>query len=167
MFTSTDIKSKINQLRHHYNSFINNKYVKGIMMKLDIPHTIHRDMDYILLSEIVYIDSKGSLTDIYTGVKAVIFLIKDIELKVIPNIQGYADAGKNSYNANESILFQMAIKNFAMNVETFTNILEELYTMLIDYDNEHFPKSEVYKSVRDFADIQVYFDSKKRESSRK
>lgn len=161
MYTSTDIKSKINQLRHHYNTYLNNKYVKGIMMKLDIPHTIHRDMDYILLSEIVYIDSKGSLNDIYTGIKAVIFFIKDIELKILPNIQGYVDAGKNSYSGNEGILYQMAIKNFAMNVETFTKILEELFVMVLDYDSNTFTKNEVYKGLRDYNDLDLFFKSKK------
>ena len=54
MFTTTDIKTKINQLRHHYNNNLNNKYLKAIIIKLEIPHLIHRDLDYLLLSEIVF-----------------------------------------------------------------------------------------------------------------
>lgn len=160
MYTSTDIKTKINEIRYHYDTYLNNKFVKSIMMKLDIPHTIHRDMDYILTNEIIYIDSKGSLMDLYAGIKAIIFLIKDIDIKITPNIQGYMDAGKKAYSANDAILYQMAIKNYPMNVVILETMIKQLYDMVLDFDRSSFAGHEIFKSVKDIKDIDIYFQSR-------
>ncbi len=159
MYTTADIKTKINDIRRHYESYINSKYLKSVIMKIDLPHMTMRDMEYIINTEITYIDSKGSLADMYCGIKAIIYFVRELEGKIIPNLHSYSDIGKTAVSTNEQILYQMAIKNFPMNVKILTDLLKQLYDMLIVFDNEHFYQNQAYKNVADFDSILKFFST--------
>lgn len=157
MINAADIKEKMKEIKHHYDSNLHNKYVKHIIMKLDIPYSTTQDLKKLLESEIVYVDTRGAVEDLYNGIRAVGVLMKEIEVEVVPNIKAFADSYSTKLEPNERVLFQMAIRNYPMNVDLLGQKVFELYKMVFAFDKYKFSDNPGYKHINDFQDIEKYY----------
>lgn len=155
-----EIKECINDIRVHYDSNLNNKYVKNIILKLDIPSETRHYMGIILDYKTLYFDSKGTIEDIYNGIKAICHFIKEVRIRVLPNIESYA--GENFLSAsgvkdpNERILYKMATKNYPMNIKMLAKHCLKLLKLCIEYDDTNFTKTPAYASIKGFSEIESY-----------
>lgn len=153
-----EIKRLLKDIQTHYEKNLNNKYVKNIILKLDLPIMINQDKNVILTNEIVYLDSKGSLEDLYEGIIAVNYLINEIEKNVIPNLSYYVTAyAADQKNENEKILAQMAIKNYPMNIKILKDQLKFLFLKIYDFDKLNFSKDPAYKKVKNFNELEKLY----------
>lgn len=157
MINATDIKEKMKEIKHHYDSNLHNKYVKHIIMKLDMPYSATQDLKKLLESEIVYVDTRGAVEDLYNGIRAVGILMKEIETEVVPNIKAFQESYSARLEPNERVLFQMAIRNYPMNVELLGQKVFELYKMVFAFDKYKFEDNPAYKHITEFGEIEKFY----------
>ncbi|MCG8571141.1 MAG: hypothetical protein MJB14_13490 [Spirochaetes bacterium] len=157
MYNSSDIITVINDIRQHYESNLNSKYVKHMMMKLNLPYNVTQDMKRLLETQIVYVDSRGAVEDIYSGIKAVGYFVKEVQATIFPNIKAFSDANISSLNQNEKILYQMAIKNYPENVMLFAEKIFHLFEMVFEFDKTKFDNNPAFKSFPGFDEISITF----------
>lgn len=160
MAKQEEIKECINEIRKHFDSNLNNKYVKNILLKLDLPSEVRHNMSIVLDYKTLYFDSKGTLEDIYNSIIAISHFIKEIKIKVIPSIESYASesflVSSGIKDQNEKILYKMAIKNYYMNIKLLARLILKLLKMCIDYDETNFPKSPAYFTIKGLNDTEQY-----------
>jgi len=155
-----EIKECINEIRLHFDANLNNKYVKNIILKLDIPSETRHNMSVILDYKTLYFDSKGTIEDIYNSIKAITYFIKEIKIRVLPNIESYAgdtflDAA-GVKDQNERILFKMATKNYYMNIKILARLTLKLLKMCLEYDDTNFTKNPAYNNIKGIVDAEQY-----------
>ncbi len=157
MAMQDEIKQYINEVKNHFDTNLNNKYVKNILLKLDLPLDVRHNMNIIMDLKTLYFDSKGSIEDIYSSINAIAYFIREIRVKVLPNIYSYtgtsffSSSGNN--NPNDNILFQMAVKNYAMNVKILAKLTYNLLKMVLEYDKTNFAKDPAYIHVKKLDEI--------------
>jgi hypothetical protein len=164
-----EIKEIIVDIKDHYDKHCNSKYTKGILLKLDLPHSVKHEMNTILVNDLVYLDSRGTLEDLYNGIKSIAFFIHELKAKVIPNISNYTSgtflSAPIQSNPNEKILMQMAIKNYPMNIKILADKTYMLLTKVLEFDNSQFSDNPAYNSIKGFDEIgnalQYSIDQKK------
>lgn len=158
MINVSDIKNLITELQTHYEKHINNKYLKNVIMKVDLNTTSLQNMNLILAGNMVYIDSRGALEDLYYGIKAICEFINEIQTKIMPNLGIYGASnflGSNqNVTQNEKILSQMAVKNYPMNVKMFFDLVYKLFNMINEFDKINFPKDPAYKRIQNFPQLE-------------
>jgi len=148
-----NIRNIINEIQTHYDKNLNSKYVKNLSLKIDIPVTINQDKNIVLVNDLIYIDSRGSIEDLYNGIRAVNYYIKEIEKNIIPRLSSYATS-VISTNENDKILQQMAIKNYPMNIQILKNMLKKLFLFVYEFDKLNFSKDPAYLKVRNFNELE-------------
>ena len=157
MPNADEIKTLIKDIQNHYEKYLNNKYVKNIILKLDLPIMVNQDKNVILTNDILYLDSRGSIEDIYEGIIAVNYVINEIEKNIIPNLSSYVAAYADQKNENDKILAQMAIKNYPMNIKILKDKIKLLFLKVYDFDRLNFAKDPAYKRVRDFSTLEKIY----------
>lgn len=152
-----DIKNVLVEVQKHYEKHINNKYVKNSIMKIDLSQTVIQNMNLVLSGNLVYIDSKGAIEDLYIGIKAVLDFILEMQQNVVPNMGSYfsnINLQGQQLSQNDRILSQMAIKNYPMNLKLFFDMVNKLFGMVNEFDKVNFSKDPAYKRMRNFSDIE-------------
>ena len=167
-----EIIQVINELKLHFDKNLNNKYVKNVLLKLDVTSDIKHNMSILLDYKTLYFDSKGTIDDIYSSIRAIAFFIKEVQIRVLHNIVAYTGdiffgASTSSNDSNDRILFQMAVKNYPMNIKLFAKMCFNLLKMVIEYDKENFTSNPAYEGIKNFEEIgnslksAIEFDNKK------
>lgn len=159
MHNVNDIKKQISLVRNHYDNHLNNKYIKNLYRKIELPHMVSQEIKHLLESEVVYIDSKGALIDLYDGIKGVIFLLREIRVQILPSLKAYSNPELTNFSSHEKILYQMAISNYPQNIKIFTNDLHQLYEMILEFDKNQFNDDPAYKKISEFGEIEHFFRS--------
>lgn len=172
MSRQDEIIQSINELKLHFDKNLNNKYVKNIQLKLDITSDIKHHMNVLLDYKTLYFDSKGTIDDIYSSIRAIGFFIKEVQIRVLHNIVAYTGdsffgaQGANK-DSNDRILFQMAVKNYPMNIKLLAKMCFNLLKMVIEYDKDNFTSNPAYEGIKNFEEIgnslksAIEFDNKK------
>ena len=157
MALQESIKQLINELRTHYETNLNNKYVKNILLKLDISLDMRHNMNIILDDKTLYFDSKGTIDDIYSSIRSITYFIKEIKVRVLPNIYSYTGnsffTSSGNKDPNDKILFQMAVKNYPMNIKLLAKIALNLLKLVYEYDKTNFPKNPAYEQFSNLNEI--------------
>ena len=160
MARQDEIKQHMNEIREHFEKNLNNKYVKNILLKLDIPTDVKHNMNIILDYKTLYFDSRGTLDDMYSSLKAITFFIKEIRARVIPNINTYSGtsffSSTSNKDPNDRILYQMAVKNYPMNIKILARLIYDLLNMVIDYDSTNFHANPAYNQVKNLNETAIY-----------
>ena len=153
MTTAEDIKNKITEIKKHYDLNLNNNYLKSLNAKLEVAPSLQRQIGYLLNQEIIYVDSRGAISDLYSSIYAVLVYVTNLNKEVVPTIKSYVEQNTKNYHGNEGILFQMAVKNYPMNLNLFAKMLRTLFDSIRDYDNINFPGKEIHKEQKDIQEI--------------
>lgn len=146
MVSTSDIINKIKEIREHYDSHINNRYVKNLVMRIELSPSQSQDMGTILANEIIYVDTRGALSDLYSAMRAILVMVSKIYDDVIPGLKNYTAA--SGISSQEKILAQLAVKNYPSNVHFLAQKITELFEMVFTYDEDTFPSNPAYKSVK-------------------
>lgn len=162
MVRQDEIRRQLGEIRTHFEKNLNNKYVKNVILKLDMPTNAKHDMNIIMDSKALYLDSKGTIEDLYNSVKAITLFIKEVKSRVIPNIYSYVDGGflnpGSNKDPNDKILSQMAVKNYPMNISILGRMLHDLLTMIMDYDESNFASSPAHRQVKGFDEMCLFLN---------
>lgn len=161
MVRQDEIKRELNEIHNHFEKNLNNKYVKNVMLKLELSPNTKHDMNIVLDYKTLYFDSKGTIEDLYNSIKAITFFIREVRTRVLPNINSYADGGflnPVTKDQNEKILSQMAIKNYPMNISILARMLQNLLALLIEYDESNFTNSPAYKKIKSFEEMSMFLN---------
>jgi hypothetical protein len=153
MASTEEIKNKIAEIRKHYDSNLNNNYLKGLNARLEVAPVLQRQIGYLLNQEIVYVDSRGAISDLYSSIYALLTYVTDLNKEIIPMLKSYADQNTKNYHGNEGILFQMAVKNYPMNLNLFTGMLKSFFDLVMSYDNNNFSGKEIHKELKEINEI--------------
>ena len=153
MTSAEDIKNKIAEIKKHYDLNLNNNYLKSLNAKLEVAPMLQRQIGYLLNQEIIYVDSRGAISDLYSSIYAVLVYVTNLNKEVVPTIKSYVEQNAKNYHGNDGILFQMAVKNYPMNLNLFAKMLRTLFDSIMDYDNINFPGKEIHKEQKDIQEI--------------
>jgi hypothetical protein len=156
MANQNEIIKKIDDIKKHFDKNLNNKYVKNILLRLDLSNETKHSMGLLLDYKNIYFDSKGTIEDIYHSIKAIAFTLREVQIKAIPNLGSFSYESfftSANHDNNDKILFQMAIKNYPMNVKILAKMSLELLKMVIQYDRENFTANPVVDSFKNFEEI--------------
>lgn len=154
-----NIKLKIGEVREHFNKYVNNKYVKNITSSLGLANSVKHDMNIIFINDLIYLDTRGTIEDLYVGIKAVSYFIREVRINVLKNLSSYtgssflSSSAQKNFSENDKVLAKMAYKNYPMNIKILADQVYELLTMIIDFDNSEFGNDPAYKHVKGFDEI--------------
>ena len=154
MVTADAIKKAVKDIQNHYNTNINNKYVKNSLLRMDVPLHVQQNKDFLLKGDLYYIDSRGAVEDLYMGVAATMDYIDMIVKHVMPHVT-FTGADFVAKDANERVMAQMAMKNYGMNVEIFRKKVCDFFTMLTEYDVSLFNRNPAYNNIKNYENLKI------------
>ncbi len=153
MASTEEIKNKIAEIRKHYDSNLNNNYLKGLNARLEVSPVLQRQIGYLLNQEIVYVDSRGAISDLYCSIHALLSYVINLNKEIVPMLKTYNEQNGKNYHGNEAIFFQMMIKNYPMNLNLFTGMLKALFDLVTSYDTNNFSGKEIHKELKEVNEI--------------
>ncbi len=154
MVSAEDIKKTVKDIQNHYNTNVNNKYVKKALLRMDVPLHVAQNMDFLLKGDLYYIDSRGAVEDLYMGVAATMDYIDMIVKNVLPHVT-FTGADFVTKDANERVMAQMAFKNYGMNVEIFRKKVCDFFTLLTEYDGFLFSKNPAWRNIKNYENLKT------------
>jgi len=152
-----DIFNSLESMGDHFNKNISNRFMRKILLNLDIPQS---DWDKLegIGSKLEYYKIEGiQLDEIYEFILAGARLIHKARANIVPNLRGMLALGSGFQRASkpgdqDRTLRDMAAQTFPVNLGIFSDMLNELYqkTAAIDRseNSKKTPCTRRYQSSR-------------------
>jgi hypothetical protein len=157
-----DIFKIVERISDHYQNNINNRFVRKVLVTLDLPQAEWDRLDS-LITKSDYYKAQGFLFDeLYEMVLAAAHFIYQARQKLVPNIKALLNQGASGKGASEQdkVLRDMAAQNFPVNLKIFTDMVNELYVKTASLDKlAHEKKSPIYEKIPELKELGRYLVS--------
>ncbi len=160
-----EIYKIVEKIGDHYTTNVNNRFVRKALVTLDLPQAEWERLDG-LTSKSDYFKAQGFQYDeLYEMILAAAHFIFKARNNIVPNIKSMV--GSNPLSAKSSggseqdkILRDMAARNFPVNLEILTDLVNELYVKTTQLDKQaHEKKTPVYEKIPDLKELGHYLVS--------
>jgi len=159
-----DIFKSLESIGDHFNKNISNRFIRKILLQLDIPHADWDKLENITSKSDYYKIQGIQFDEIYEFILAAARFIYKARVNIIPNIRGMLSIGsglqrgaKGGSGDQERILRDMAAQNFPVNLGVFSDMVNELYLKTTNLDRqENAKKKPVYERIPELKDIGRY-----------
>jgi len=160
-----DISKIVEKIGDHYTTNVNNRFVRKALVTLDLPQAEWDRLDS-LTSKSDYYKAQGfQFDELYEMILAAAHFIFKARKNVLPNIKamlgtGPLSSGKSSGSEQDKILRDMAARNFPVNLEILTDLVNELYVKTASLDKQaHEKKTPVYEKIPELKELGHYLVS--------
>ena len=123
----------IEHIGDHYRANISNRFLRPILLQLQIDKPTW-DLIEVLTEKMEMFRYHGfHLDDLYRQIAACARLVEAARNNMIPTLRSKLSAIPGGH---DKILREMAANNFASNLKVFSDLLNELYVILVEYDKQ-------------------------------
>ena len=143
----------IERIGEHYRSNISNRFIRPALLQLPIEKQTW-DLIENLTEKVEQYQYQGyHLDELYRQLAAAARFVGHARRDLVPGLRSRTNIGGSSSSADR-VLRDMAINNFASNLQLFADLVNELYVNLVELDKtEAKGKRPVYLSIQELSDI--------------
>jgi len=141
----------IERIGEHYRSNISNRFIRPALLQLPIEKQTW-DLIESLTEKVEQYQYQGyHLDELYRQISAASRFVGHARRDLVPALRSRIGGGSDGA---DRVLRDMAVNNFASNLQLFADLVNELYVNLVDLDKaEAKGKRPVYMSIPELADI--------------
>ena len=142
----------IERIGEHYRSNISNRFIRPALLQIPLEKQAW-DLIESLTEKVEQYRYQGyHLDEIYRQVAAAARFVGVTRKELVPGLRNRLSG--NSGSSSDRVLMDMAINNFASNLQLFADLVNELYINLVELDKiEAKGKRPVYLSIPELQDI--------------
>ena len=129
----TYIIGLVEQISVHYQTNISNQFLRPLILQLQIDKNTWDHIELLTEKLEMYRYQGFHLDELYRSIAGCARLVELARNNLIPNLRSKISASSNTSN---KILIDMAANNFPHNLQVFTDILNTLFTNLLDFDKK-------------------------------
>ena len=146
-----NIMRLIERIGEHFRTNISNRFIRPILLQLPLEKEIW-DLLETLTEKLEQYRYQGyHLDELYRQVAAAARFVGVIRRELVPSIRTRFGGGSDG---PDRVLRDMAIHNFAANLQVFADMLNELYVKLVELDKiDAKGKRPVYLTIPELSDI--------------
>jgi len=127
IFKDKNIRDIIDRLRHHYELFTNNQFIKYYLHDFNI-----QKHDWIDIEDLIdfnkYYEAEGyDLNELYDQILTFSSFLLKIKNEILPRMKSEAAFRVMKMSADNKILFEMTLDNLPENIKIFYDILIALF----------------------------------------
>jgi hypothetical protein len=161
-----EIYKIVEKIGDHYTTNVNNRFVRKALVTLDLPQAEWERLDG-LTSKSDYYKAQGfQFDELYEMILAAAHFIFKARTNIVPNIKSMVggrilSTGKSAAGSEQDkILRDMAARNFPVNLEILTDLINELYVKTTHLDKQaHEKKMPVYDRIPELKELGRYLVS--------
>lgn len=144
----------IERLGDHYQNNISNRFIRKVLVLLDLPQSEWDRIDSLTTKSEYYKNQGFQFEELYEIVIAAAHFVHQARTKMLPNLKSIiAQSGTDT----DRVLREMAAQNFPVNLGIFSDQINELYMKTTSLDREaHERKRPVYERIPELKDIGKY-----------
>jgi hypothetical protein len=138
----------IERIGEHYRSNISNRFIRPALLQLPFDNQswdLMEDLTEKISSQTLHLD------ELYREIIAAAHFVAVVRRELIPGLRNRISRDPS---ASDKVLRDMAVNNFASNLQVFADLVNELYVKLVDTDKAdargHAP---LYTTMPDLANI--------------
>ena len=145
------IMRQIERIGEHYRTNISNRFIRPILLQMPLDKEVW-DMIEKLTEKVEQYQYQGfHLDELYRQVAAAARFVGITRRELVPNLRTRFGAGSDG---PDKVLRDMAVHNFASNLQVFSDMVNELYVKLVELDKlEAKGKRPVYMTIPELNDI--------------
>ena len=151
-----EVMSIIESIGAHYRTNIGNRYVRGAFRVLSIDQNSWNIIESITEKSEYYALQGYHFDELYERILALAEFVYHARRELQPQLRmmlsSYASGSVPS--GNERILRDMAVNNFSSNLSILADMVNKLYTRIVELDIEAHPHGRpVYKTIKGLSEI--------------
>lgn len=158
-----EIYKIVEKIGDHYTTNVNNRFIRKALVTLDLPQSEWEKLDG-LTSKSDYFKGQGfQFDELYEMILAAAHFIYKARQNILPNIKSMV--GSNPLHSSkggggseqDKILRDMAARNFPVNLQILTDLVNELYVKATHLDKQaHEKKTPVYEKIPELKELGHY-----------
>jgi len=151
--TDDSVARLIKQLVYHYRTNISNRFIRPALLQLPFDEILWGQIES-LTERFDHRASQGFIIeDLYRQIGALTKFVCAVRHDIVPSLR--YKLGNNYSDKTDKLLRDLAINNFASNLQVFAGLLLELYNKLVELDTADAKgKRPIYKQYPDLENIQ-------------
>ena len=144
----------IERLSEHYKSNISNRFIRPALLQLPMEKQAW-DLIESLTEKIEQYRYQGyHLDELYRQIAACARFVAVARRDLVPSLRTRLSSGVNASTGPDKVLKDMAVNNFASNLQLFADIVNELFLKLVEFDKVQAKgKRPVYMNLPELSDI--------------
>ncbi len=157
-----DIYKIVERIGDHYKNNISNRFMRKALLSLELPQAEWDRLDG-LTSKSDYYKAQGfTFDDLYEMIIAAAHFIFQARQKILPNIKSMVSASSvlsksGGVSEQDKVLRDMAAKNFPVNLQILTDMINELYMKTVAMDKQaHEKKTPIYERIPELKELGRY-----------
>lgn len=141
----------IERIGEHYRVNISNRFIRPALLQLPIEKQSW-DLIESLTEKVEQYQYQGyHIDELYRQIAAAARFVGNARRDLVPGLRNRLSGGSG---ASDKVLRDMAVNNFASNLQLFADLVNELYVNLVELDKlEAKGKRPVYLSIPELQDI--------------
>ena len=146
------ILRQIERISEHYRANISNQFIRPALLQLSLDKTIWDQVE-TLTEKIDQFRYQGfHFDELYRLIAASAKFVNATRTDIAPTLRHRLGSGDTA--PGDKVLRNMAINNFAFNLQIFADLLYDLYVKLAELDVESSKgRKPIYKQLPELADI--------------
>jgi hypothetical protein len=142
----------VERIGEHYRTNISNRFIRPALLQLPLDKQSWDFMD-ILTEKIEQYRYQGfNLDDLYRQIAAAARFVATTRRELVPGLRNRLSGGGAS--GPDRVLRDMAVNNFASNLQLFADLVNELYVNLVELDKvDAKGRRPLYLSMPELQDI--------------
>jgi hypothetical protein len=153
-----DIYKIVERISDHYQNNINNRFVRKVLVTLELPQAEWDRLDSLITKSDYYKAQGFQFDELYEMVLAAAHFIYQARQKLVPNIKSLLGQGVGP--DQDKVLRDMAARNFPVNLQILTDMVNELYVKTAGLDKQaHEKKSPIYEKIPELKELGRYLVS--------
>jgi hypothetical protein len=122
----------IERIGDHYRTNIANRYIRPVLLQIPLEKQSW-DMIEVLTEKVEQYRYQGfHLDELYRQIAAAARFVSLTRQNVVPGLRSHS--GTVSYTGPDKVLRDMALNNFASNLQLFADLVNELFIKLVELD---------------------------------
>ncbi|MCL2472427.1 MAG: hypothetical protein FWF26_02010 [Treponema sp.] len=142
----------VERIGEHYRTNISNRFIRPALLQLPLEKQSW-DLLEVLTEKIEQFRYQGFLLDeLYHQIVACARFISLARRDLVPNLRNRLSSSGSS--SSDRVLREMAVNNFASNLQVFADLVNELYVNLVELDKQDSKgRRPLYMSIPELHDI--------------
>jgi hypothetical protein len=152
----SDVMSIIETIGGHYRTNIGNRYIRSAFRVLPLEQRAWALIESVTEKSDYYVLQGYHFDELYERVLALAEFVYHARHELQPQLRMMLSGGGGSAlpAGNERILRDMAVNNFASNLSIMADLVNKLYTRVVELDvDAHQHRAPVYKSIKGLDEI--------------
>jgi hypothetical protein len=141
----------IEQIGEHYRTNISNRFLRPILLTIPLDKTTWDQVELLTEKMEIFQYQGFHFDELYTQIIACTRFVEAARSNLLPTLRNKISSVPGS---QDKILREMAASNFVSNLQVFADLLFDLYSNLIDLDQQSSGKNQpIYTQIQELSNV--------------